>query len=302
MEEKENSEGSSNGKKQIRQPPSIPFLWEEKPGKPKKDWKPDSHPASPSRAIPVKLVASVPFTWEEKPGNPLPSFSDQHPNSSQFDLDSETFVSSSDHSPLANGLQSTMKLSTAVPVLETPLSPDSETGSSDCSSSQTGGINLRGSSFLECLFPLFSPDSGFLEKVGCNSEKDQSLTPWKLQRKDFDWENDCGVRRRAPTLGELMMMSRRISCRRKAVQLRKGHLMKVYIFGSIIHSFICCGKVLLMYTFSVRSFILLFIHSFLCCGKGMERLFCYLCEKVLFRRCEEEEKFREMLKANIIVY
>lgn len=250
MEEKENSEESSNGKKQIRQPPSIPFLWEEKPGKPKKDWKPDFPPASPFRAIPVKLVASVPFNCEEKPGKPLPSFSDQHPNSSQFDLDSETFVSSADHSPLANGLQSSMKLSNAVPVennsdplMETPSSPDSETGSGDSSSYETGTINLVGSSFLECLFPLFSPDSGFLEKVGCNSEKGQSLTPCKLQSKDFDWVNDCGVRRRAPTLGELMMMSRRMSCRRKAVQLRKGHVMKVYIFDSIIQSFICCGKV-----------------------------------------------------------
>ncbi|KAK4431590.1 hypothetical protein Salat_0921100 [Sesamum alatum] len=60
-------------RKRERQPISVPFIWEEKPGMPKKDWKPPTiRPIKPA-APPVKLVVSVPFGWEEKPGTPLPS-------------------------------------------------------------------------------------------------------------------------------------------------------------------------------------------------------------------------------------
>ncbi|XP_068651315.1 uncharacterized protein [Aristolochia californica] len=57
----------------LRQPISVPFLWEEKPGKPKKDWKPEASLVL-SVPIPVKLIASVPFKWEEKPGIPRSNF------------------------------------------------------------------------------------------------------------------------------------------------------------------------------------------------------------------------------------
>lgn len=64
---------SKSERKRERQPISVPFIWEEKPGMPKKDWKPFSRPVEPP-APPVKFVVSVPFGWEEKPGTPLPSF------------------------------------------------------------------------------------------------------------------------------------------------------------------------------------------------------------------------------------
>ncbi|KAF5731105.1 putative Hydroxyproline-rich glycoprotein family protein [Tripterygium wilfordii] len=73
MAEKEVTAPSN--KKQARQPPSVPFIWEVKPGLPKKDWKPDVSPIKPAFTPPVKLIASVPFNWEEKPGKPLPHFS-----------------------------------------------------------------------------------------------------------------------------------------------------------------------------------------------------------------------------------
>ncbi|KAL0317695.1 UNVERIFIED_CONTAM: hypothetical protein Sangu_2183800 [Sesamum angustifolium] len=59
-------------RKRERQPISVPFIWEEKPGMPKKDWKPTARPVKPA-APPVKFIVSVPFGWEEKPGTPLPS-------------------------------------------------------------------------------------------------------------------------------------------------------------------------------------------------------------------------------------
>ncbi|XP_030530129.1 uncharacterized protein LOC115740703 [Rhodamnia argentea] len=67
-------EGEDPKKKHVKQPPSVPFLWEERPGMPKKDWK---DKASSSRPVPppAKLVASIPFTWEEKRGKPQTSIS-----------------------------------------------------------------------------------------------------------------------------------------------------------------------------------------------------------------------------------
>lgn len=65
----------TKGSRRVREPPSVPFLWEEKPGTPKQDWKiSSSSPRLPMPLPPPKLIASVPFKWEEQPGKPLPSF------------------------------------------------------------------------------------------------------------------------------------------------------------------------------------------------------------------------------------
>ncbi|XP_031258287.1 uncharacterized protein LOC116116335 [Pistacia vera] len=64
-------------RKYVRQPPAVPFLWEEKPGIAKRDWRQAISSVSPIQMPPVKLIASIPFNWEEKPGTPLNSLS--HP-------------------------------------------------------------------------------------------------------------------------------------------------------------------------------------------------------------------------------
>lgn len=61
---------SKTERKRERQTISIPFVWEVRPGLPKKDWKPDPRLVPPTEP-PVKLIVSVPFGWEEKPGTPL---------------------------------------------------------------------------------------------------------------------------------------------------------------------------------------------------------------------------------------
>ena len=75
MAEKEATRNSN--KRKIRQPPSVPFLWEERPGIAKKDWKPGVSSVTPTLPppTPIRLIPSVPFNWEEMPGTPLPSFS-----------------------------------------------------------------------------------------------------------------------------------------------------------------------------------------------------------------------------------
>eukprot|EP01018_Ginkgo_biloba_P040707 Gb_24394 [translate_table: standard] len=55
----------------FRDPGSVPFQWEEKPGKPKKTLEKDPIP-TPKPCF-IKAVASVPFKWEEKPGKPKTS-------------------------------------------------------------------------------------------------------------------------------------------------------------------------------------------------------------------------------------
>ncbi|XP_050224583.1 uncharacterized protein LOC126674211 [Mercurialis annua] len=253
--------------KLIRQPPSVPFLWEEMPGIAKKDWSPmvvvssvtEELLALPPPPPPVKLIASVPFNWEEKPGKPLSCFSESKPviespvlallppppmysqfHSDSFDLEMESFGFETDDSDstapsslLANCLVSTFAVSAAVPVeeslltddigdlLETPASPGSESDSST-SSYATGVSSLTGSSFLECLFPLHPPKSGLHETL--EDSENGSRTPPKLQHSNSDYEGVSIIKaKKAPTLGELIMMSRRRSCQRKATQLAKKY-------------------------------------------------------------------------------
>ncbi|KAJ6761245.1 HYDROXYPROLINE-RICH GLYCOPROTEIN FAMILY PROTEIN [Salix purpurea] len=262
----------SSRKKHVRQPPSVPFLWEVRPGVAKKDWKPEVSAVTPVQLPPVKLIASVPFNWEEKPGKPLSCFSqsaesafvpaqanllalpwheDGDTGEESFgdeqvmfnsDLESFSFETdgsfSSAPSLLANCLVSSVAISTAAPVQttsptddcngqqEAPWSPTSETDSST-SSYATGVSSLEGAAFLECLFPLYTPKSGFLGKA--SHPRKESFTP-ELISREFDYERKSSVMIRRPlTLGELIMMSRRRSCQRKAVQMRKQNLSMVNV-------------------------------------------------------------------------
>lgn len=272
-------------KKHVREPPSVPFLWEVKPGIPKKDWKPEVSLVSHFPKTPLKLIASVPFVWEEKPGIPLPNYfpnvssdsvaskpqemlihvasssaysvdlnygNDDINNESSSDNvhldvnysdDSESIISSMGHeacsidtyesfssvpSLLANCLVPSAKVSTAIPLhknslskhncdqLQTTFSPASSETDSSTSSHATGMSSPVGASFLEYLFPFYPPKRDeHLENV--------SSTPNILNHED----NNSDMARRPPTLGELIMMSRRRSYRRKAVQMRNWDQPKV---------------------------------------------------------------------------
>ncbi|KAK7357412.1 hypothetical protein VNO80_16697 [Phaseolus coccineus] len=259
-------------KKHVREPPSVPFIWEVKPGIPKKDWKAEPEVSSVGHfpQTPLKLIASVPFVWEEKPGKPLPNFSDvsvdhvlpkpektlihiasssgfsvacnfghddkdkgscNYDSESITSLDLEAFTFDADESfgsvpsLLANCLVPSAKVSSAIPLAETPSSPASSETDSSISSYATGRSSPIGVTFLESLFPLYAPQSGFLERDE-NLEKETSSTH-EEGAKDFDHEDIASdMIRRPPTLGELIMMSRRRSCRRKAFQMKKWDLPK----------------------------------------------------------------------------
>ncbi|XP_043717331.1 uncharacterized protein LOC122665283 isoform X2 [Telopea speciosissima] len=265
-----------SNQQRVRQQGSVPFLWEEKPGTPKKEWKSHSQAITVTTILPpAKLVASVPFKWEEIPGKPLPCFSQPEPDSqfltlspvklngfpylsifssstssstttcdkltnifqrgiaedeeeeggmSEFDLDSLGFHT--DESIVVPVQQSPVKGSSQH---GTPSSPTSETDS-DASSYATGRTSLVGASFLECLFPLISTDCD--PEGGCH---EMNTSPAQ-QTKESNGESNCNLLvRRPPTLGELILMSRKRSYNWNATQTRKESLalgfMKMSAFG-----------------------------------------------------------------------
>lgn len=286
---------------QVRQQASVPFLWEEKPGIPKKGWKLNNVPVNVPP--PLKLITSVPFKWEEKPGKPLSCFSEPpHTDSPQLalppakligfpsplayssssspirirsklsnifpkrrnygddedrnvesefedeeenDEEQEMFISSP--SLIPHGLVSTFPMSNPFPVdqakvnvfststeeeneeLEELNSPDSET-ESNLSSYATGSTSLTGASFLDTLFPLYSPDAGFLDKVG--SQKKRSSVTFSDHKIIIGLQsnsNNSIVVRRTLTLRQLMEMSRKFSYQKKTDQISKRDIPLVII-------------------------------------------------------------------------
>ncbi|MED6135482.1 hypothetical protein PIB30_046882 [Stylosanthes scabra] len=219
-------------KRHVREAPCVPFLWEVRPGIAKKDWKPELCSCSTqflSPKPPLKLIASVPFLWEEKPGTPLPNFSH---NCSSLDntvssdessetvtgMELETFSFDTDESISSSSVTIPMEEKSLVEV-ETPLWASFSETESCTSSYATGRSSPTGSTFLECLFPLYPPKSGFLER-------DENFLFSTQPAEDVVDDGECTngsemMMRKPPTLGELIMMSRRRSCRRKALQMKK---------------------------------------------------------------------------------
>ncbi|KAM7272202.1 hypothetical protein ACFE04_026865 [Oxalis oulophora] len=267
-------------RKRIREPPTVPYVWELRPGIPNKDWKPNKF--DPSSQLPistpplVKLIASVPFNWEEKPGTPLPSFVQSRmeltcaPCASLIDLplppnvryqpfenyndndDDDDGNSGSDNSEqqemmfnmddledLISELSDDESFSSAESSLDLEencfqhdISADLETDNESICSYATGASSLVGAKFLERLFPLRPPNSSVLGNAGFLGD---NHTTNKVS-KDLEHESNTNVRtRNARTLGELILMSRRMSYHRKAVQMRKDNLsmefMKRKAFG-----------------------------------------------------------------------
>ncbi|MED6144058.1 hypothetical protein PIB30_011854 [Stylosanthes scabra] len=223
-------------KRYDREPPCVPFLWEVRPGIAKKDWKPEFCSCSTQFLTPkppLKLIASVPFLWEEKPGTPLPNFSyysssldntvssDESSETITDAMELETFSFDTDESIISSSsVTIPMEEKSLVEVeVETPLWATCSETESFTSSYATGRSSPTGSTFLECLFPLYPPKSGFLER-------DQNFLFSTQPREDVVDDGECTngnemMIRKPPTLGELIMMSRRRSCRRKALQMKK---------------------------------------------------------------------------------
>ncbi|KAL4357839.1 hypothetical protein HN873_030211 [Arachis hypogaea] len=218
-------------KRHVREPPCVPFLWEVRPGIAKKDWKPELCSCSsqfPCPEPPLKLIASVPFLWEEKPGIPLPNFS-------LYSSSLDNIVSNDESSEAITGMEletfrfdideSMEEKSLVEPEVETTLWATCSETESCTSSYETGRSSPTGATFLECLFPLYPPKSGFLER---DENLLFSTQPAEVKAEEDVDDGECTngsqmMMRKVPTLGELIMMSRRRSCRRKALHMNWDH-------------------------------------------------------------------------------
>ncbi|KAJ6339283.1 hypothetical protein OIU77_007278 [Salix suchowensis] len=224
--------------------PQCPSTGRKSPGKPLSCFS-----QSPESAFVPAQANLLALPWHEDGDTGEESFGDEQV---MFNSDLESFSFETDGSfssapsLLANCLVSSVAISTAAPVQttsptddcngqqEAPWSPTSETDSST-SSYATGVSSLEGAAFLECLFPLYTPKSGFLGKA--SHPRKESFTP-ELISREFDYERKSSAMIRKPlTLGELIMMSRRRSCQRKAVQMRKQNLSMKFMDKN---AFGCC--------------------------------------------------------------
>lgn len=299
-------------RKQSRQPPCVPFIWEERPGFPKKNWQPSlatfvpsppplppripvpvklvssvpfrweetpgkplpssstdtpqlphppletaATPLPPPVPVPVKLVTSVPFVWEETPGQPYPCFVDTNPPEpldqplppppmyGEVETSSDTYDDASSDSfssvPSLLAANRSVSISGALEVgefddslnRETSSMPTSPAYESDDSTSSymTGASSLVGASFLEKLFPRLLPQ----EKVEAADSDDVPLHE-EVKLTTASDNMSIGFPVRTPqTLGELIMMSRRRSYMRRAVEMRKQNLSMVKLSNIFSH-------------------------------------------------------------------
>ncbi|KAL2920524.1 hypothetical protein RDABS01_012015 [Bienertia sinuspersici] len=236
MEDKENHEKIESGKK-IKQEITVPFLWEEKPGEPRKDWQPKHEPLNPV-PLPVKYIASVPFKWEEKPGTPLRSFARESTKrlvdetvsekglplppayfskyENESDEDDSSYGDDSDDFDWLSELDWNPNLEQQnVGDLEGSFKEEVSSNSNDYAVRNT---SLKGAAFLAHLFPLYPPKSAFLEPRMNHEEKmriPEKISSVLVEHNKVAGDGRrSGVIRRPCTLGELILQSRRRSFRR----------------------------------------------------------------------------------------
>lgn len=198
-----------NPRERVKQQISVPFLWEVKPGAPKREWV-ISKPvpvafACPSPA-PTKLVVSVPFQWEEKPGKPLQEASPFHvlpPDHGGFSASSRSL------NPFVVESEEEYSLGFELEAFGFPDSCDASGAAVWADGSSSG----RRDGWFS-----FSESEDYSHSSGDTSAQDKEFQfPRAPSEKSWEVANDednpwSPPRSAATTLEEFMVLSRRLRC------------------------------------------------------------------------------------------
>ena len=228
-----------NPRERVKQQISVPFLWEVKPGAPKRDWviaKPvPAVSACPSPA-PTKLVVSVPFQWEEKPGKPIQEASHFHvlPDHGVFSASSRSL------NPFV--VESEEEYSLGFD-LEAFGFPDNNDTSGAAAAAWADGSSGRRDAWFS-----FSESEDYSHSSGDTSAQEQefqfprapSEKSWEVANDEDQLTNPWSPPRSAvTTLEELMVLSRRLRCGQGLpVDVGKKSLSSVVLF-STLHIQLC---------------------------------------------------------------
>ncbi|XP_062216929.1 uncharacterized protein LOC133917019 [Phragmites australis] len=220
-----------NSRERVKQQISVPFLWEVKPGAPKRDWV-ISNPvpsvfACPS-PTPTKLVVSVPFQWEEKPGKPLQEASPFHvlPDHAPFS------ASSCSLNPFVVEGEEEYSLGFDLEAFSFPDNNDTSGAAA-----WIGGGSNRGDAWYSFSDSEdYSNSSGDTSAQAFQFPRAPSEKSWEVANDDDQLTNPWSPpRSTVTTLEELMMLSRKLRCGQMLpADIRKKSLSSVELIKKFL--------------------------------------------------------------------
>ncbi|CAL9101212.1 unnamed protein product [Musa acuminata var. zebrina] len=259
MAEESEESSASRPRQREKQQITVPYLWEEKPGVPKRVPVISSSP-------PTRLVVSVPFEWEEKPGKPI-----------QIPPTVPDLLTAGDLNGLDPRPASSCHLNPFVDEKSGPLNPfvdETEGGAMDSyleafsfkmddkadpsfadvtaaweSFSENGSYRNEDWHSVSGTDGHSSSSSSEAAEVGTDTSVIQFLFPMPSGEDEAPsavaarrGPNHCssehaGMARRGLTLGELILLSRKLSCRRKQNEGRKREHPKDYLKKRVLTCF-----------------------------------------------------------------